>query len=885
MPRPSYPLFEHLTRLDSVVAAALRPRVPRRAGRSTSRSVERALTPRTRARARRQPEQSDRLVRHARRARSARGALRARATSRSSPTKCSPTTSSSRARRRGAGRALSRARRAGVHARRAVEVHRPAAGEARVDRGRPARTRSSARRSRGSSSICDTYLVGLDAGAARRRRPAASAAPPSARRFAARVVGQLSVRCSAAVAARAVVPRAARRRRLVRGAAGAVARIRGGSRARPAERRRRARASGLLLRLSARVVPRRQPAAARGRCSRDGVVARPAALRLQRRVRHDVRRSGTAPRGPAHPAVLVPVDARAGASARSAMSRRSPRGWPAPASACCSCCRSTRWRPASSRRTRRSARWRSIRSSSACRRCPSSQALGGEAALPPDDRERARRRARARRAIDYAAVRRLKQRALRARVRALSRARVAARHRARRARCRRSPASRRGGSRTTPVSRASTRASRSGRGPSGRRRCSAANRPRSIGRAASWRDDVLFHQYLQWIADTQWQARATATRTASQLFGDLPFMVDGDSADVWARQHQFRSTCRSARRPTPSARPGRTGGCRSTTGTVARGRGFPLAARARAPQRRPVRRLPRRSPRRLLSHLRPAAATAASAFFTPADEPAQLALGETRARASSASAGAEIIAEDLGTVPDFVRASLARLGVPGFRVFRWERHWHTDGPAVPRSRRSTRRVSVATSGTHDTEPLIDWWEHASEDERRKVSASADRFSASPAARISRSAPFDPRVRDVLLETLFASGSDLLLLPDAGRLRLARSHQRAGDRRRRQLDVPPAVAGRSARRRPRSARAARPAARLVRASTDEANAQDRRRQRSQRRSSLRSLRSVCGYAVSHGCDVLRPAGGRRFRQRLARQLLVAVRGVVARTTRR
>ena len=24
------------------------------------------------------------------------------------------------------------------------------------------------------------------------------------------------------------------------------------------------------------------------------------------------------------------------------------------------------------------------------------------------------------------------------------------------------------------------------------------------------------------------------------LFGDLPFMVDGDSADVWARQHQFR---------------------------------------------------------------------------------------------------------------------------------------------------------------------------------------------------------------------------------------------------------------------------------------------------------------------------------------------------------
>ena len=29
-------------------------------------------------------------------------------------------------------------------------------------------------------------------------------------------------------------------------------------------------------------------------------------------------------------------------------------------------------------------------------------------------------------------------------------------------------------------------------------------------------------------------------------------------------------------------------------------------------------------------------------------------------------------------------------------------------------------VSVGTSGTHDTEPLIVWWEGASEDERHKV---------------------------------------------------------------------------------------------------------------------------------------------------------------------
>ena len=50
--------------------------------------------------------------------------------------------------------------------------------------------------------------------------------------------------------------------------------------------------------------------------------------------------------------------------------------------------------------------------------------------------------------------------------------------------------------------------------------------------------EVLYWQYLQWLASTQWRtARTAASRVA--LFGDLPFMVDGDSADVWARQQQF----------------------------------------------------------------------------------------------------------------------------------------------------------------------------------------------------------------------------------------------------------------------------------------------------------------------------------------------------------
>jgi 4-alpha-glucanotransferase len=150
-----------------------------------------------------------------------------------------------------------------------------------------------------------------------------------------------------------------------------------------------------------------------------------------------------------------------------------------------------------------------------------------------------------------------------------------------------------------------------------------------------------------------------------------------------------------------------------------------------------------------------------AAGFTPADEPSQLALGE-RLLEVFRSAGAEIIAEDLGTVPDFVRESLTRLGVPGFRVFRWERHWHTDGQPF-RDPSEYPPVSVASSGTHDTEPQILWWEHASDDERKKASLLPTVQRTSHDADLLQ-APYNPIVRDTLLEALFASGSDLLLLP-------------------------------------------------------------------------------------------------------------------------
>ena len=59
-------------------------------------------------------------------------------------------------------------------------------------------------------------------------------------------------------------------------------------------------------------------------------------------------------------------------------------------------------------------------------------------------------------------------------------------------------------------------------------------------RASRLADDIRYHAYVQWIAADQWdRARGEACAPVG-IFGDLPFMVSGHSADVWSRQDEFR---------------------------------------------------------------------------------------------------------------------------------------------------------------------------------------------------------------------------------------------------------------------------------------------------------------------------------------------------------
>jgi 4-alpha-glucanotransferase len=264
-------------------------------------------------------------------------------------------------------------------------------------------------------------------------------------------------------------------------------------------------------------------------------------------------------------------------------------------------------------------------------------------------------------------------------------------------------------------------------------------------------DDILYRQYLQWVAAEQWQrARQDAGDVA--LFGDLPFMVSADSADVWARQDEFRLDASIGVPPDAFSETGQDWGLPVYRWDVLAERGFDwLRDRAR----RNADLFGGYRVDHLVgfyrTYFRPHDGSAAA--FTPAEQPAQIELGE-RVLGVFQEPGTAIIAEDLGIVPEFVRASLARLGIPGYKVFRWERRWSEEGQPF-KDPLEYPAASVATSGTHDTEPMAIWWETAPGEERDAVLS-----IPSVKARLTS----ETRVRDALIEALYASGSDILILP-------------------------------------------------------------------------------------------------------------------------
>jgi 4-alpha-glucanotransferase len=264
--------------------------------------------------------------------------------------------------------------------------------------------------------------------------------------------------------------------------------------------------------------------------------------------------------------------------------------------------------------------------------------------------------------------------------------------------------------------------------------------------------EILFYQYVQWVAAEQWQVARKSTRSV-EILGDFPFMVTLDSADVWSRRHEFILDASVGTPPDAFSDTGQQWGLPPYNWDEARKTHFEWI-RMRA------RRLADLYDGFRVDHLvgfyrtyvRPL--DGRPAYFSPASEDEQRALGE-EVMAVVMSSGADVSVEDLGTVPAFVRASVARLGLAGYRVFRWERG---DPATYP-------PISIAMTGTHDTDPIAVWWESLTPEERRLVAEMLSVCAAHPRGADGLASPvFDASIRDAILTAMHHAGSNLVLLP-------------------------------------------------------------------------------------------------------------------------
>jgi len=267
---------------------------------------------------------------------------------------------------------------------------------------------------------------------------------------------------------------------------------------------------------------------------------------------------------------------------------------------------------------------------------------------------------------------------------------------------------------------------------------------------------VLFRTWLQWVVDRQWHAaRRGANAVAVELAGDIPFMVAPDSADVWARRQDFRLDARVGVPPDAFSATGQDWGLPlyRWADMEAGGHAWFNARADRMADLYGFYRIDHVVGLYRTYHFVKDAPPA----FTPSEEPDQIANGERILKIFSRLA--KVIAEDLGVVPPFIRASLDRLAIPGYKVQRWERRWDAAGQPF------TDPVmwpgcSVATTGTHDTDSAAEWYEGLPAEDRAQLLA----LPSMAAVRASAGPRYDEPVRDALLEMLYASGSDLLLLP-------------------------------------------------------------------------------------------------------------------------
>jgi len=266
--------------------------------------------------------------------------------------------------------------------------------------------------------------------------------------------------------------------------------------------------------------------------------------------------------------------------------------------------------------------------------------------------------------------------------------------------------------------------------------------------------------YVQWTLHTQWEAaRARMRELGVELMGDLPFVVCTESADVWSHASQFQLNLSLGAPPDAYSADGQDWGLPPYDWLA-------MEADDLAWIRARTRHASHLYDRFRLDHVvgffrqwvknqKGAEGQTQRGRFDPEGGDAQGARGRRVLGAILEELTGErgvtpprALAEDLGVIPPFVRDVLRELGLPGYRVLPWEKN--EDGRF--RDPKAFPKDSIVSYSTHDTAPIVSWWDELPAHDREQLAARAG-FSLSA----------DERTRTLaLLADLYGAASGLAL---------------------------------------------------------------------------------------------------------------------------
>ncbi len=219
-----------------------------------------------------------------------------------------------------------------------------------------------------------------------------------------------------------------------------------------------------------------------------------------------------------------------------------------------------------------------------------------------------------------------------------------------------------------------------------------------------------FFAWVQCLAFSQMeQVREESDRVDVQLVGDIPILINKDSADLWSNPELFNLDVAAGAPPDMYSKEGQYWGFPTFNWDQHIKTNFKWW-RERLSIAERFFHLYRID--HVVGFFRiwtiPVGKKAIEGGFMPVDERLWYDQGHKILSMMLDTTTMLPIAEDLGVVPRSTRECLFDLGIPGLKVLRWERDWEGDKHFIHPKIFSPE--SCATVSTHDSETLGQWWE-------------------------------------------------------------------------------------------------------------------------------------------------------------------------------